>query len=260
MIKLSKRYKNLEELLLDYDKIPIGKAKDVTGIKINRITFICRVKPKNKSESAYWACQCECGIYFVARATHIIQEKTKSCGCYAVDIVPTANRVYTPNHENLVGKKFNMLTVKKYIGKDKASHAIWQCQCDCGKIINVTATHLKTGHTTSCGCTKTSQYERKINEWLLANNFIFEREVKYPELGILRFDFKINLPNGKYLLLEMQGQQHYKPNSKFGGKEAFKKLQENDRKKVEFCKKKNIPLLTIKYNENIEEILAKNLL
>lgn len=58
----------------------------------------------------------------------------------------------------------------------------------------------------------------------------------------------------------MQGQQHYKPNSKFGGKEAFKKLQENDKKKIEFCKKKNIPLLTIKYNENIEEILAKNLL
>ena len=48
---------------------------------------------------------------------------------------------------DLVGEKFNMLTVLEYIGK-----STWKCKCDCGNIINVTTSHLRSGHTTSCGC------------------------------------------------------------------------------------------------------------
>lgn len=67
------------------------------------------------------------------------------------------------------------------------------------------------------------------------------------------------------LLLNMQKtkmeeeQQHFKPVEHFGGQEGFKKRIYYDNIKNNFCKEKNIPLLRIKYNENIIEKL-KNFL
>lgn len=255
---MNRIYNSLEELLQSSPKVPIKKAKDLTGQTINYLTFICRVEQKN-SDCAYWACKCKCGNYVKVRATHVLQNRTYSCGCYYRERMKTRNRKYYPNHEILLNKKFGLLTPIAYVGKDKSSHAIWKCICDCGNTTYVTATHLKTGHTTSCGCSKLSKYERRINEWLLEHNFIFSREYKIPELGNLRFDFKINLDNENFILIEMQGTQHYKPNSKFG-LENFIQLQKNDKKKVDYCKENNINLLIIKYDENIEDILKSNLL
>lgn len=31
---------------------------------------------------------------------------------------------------------------------------MWECQCDCGKVIVVNSQNLRTGHTKSCGCKK----------------------------------------------------------------------------------------------------------
>lgn len=53
---------------------------------------------------------------------------------------------------DLTGQRFGRLFVLKFKGRDKSSHYKWECQCDCGKITFVDATHLKNGHTQSCGC------------------------------------------------------------------------------------------------------------
>ncbi|MBR2810053.1 MAG: hypothetical protein IKD69_01610 [Solobacterium sp.] len=53
--------------------------------------------------------------------------------------------------DQLEGKKFNKLTVIRYVGT-KNNHAVWECKCDCGNIVNVRAAYLKNGHTKSCGC------------------------------------------------------------------------------------------------------------
>jgi hypothetical protein len=55
-------------------------------------------------------------------------------------------------HENLVGRKFGKLTVIEYIETDKRRNPIWLCKCECGGTTKTTTSHLKTGHTTSCGC------------------------------------------------------------------------------------------------------------
>lgn len=54
--------------------------------------------------------------------------------------------------ENLVGMKFDHLLVLKRDDTRKSIHSYWLCQCDCGTICSVAGTHLKTGHTKSCGC------------------------------------------------------------------------------------------------------------
>lgn len=60
--------------------------------------------------------------------------------------------------ENLIGKKFGLLTVvnqaEDYIGKNGNHMAAWLCRCDCGSGINkeVPGTWLKQGIVKSCGC------------------------------------------------------------------------------------------------------------
>ena len=49
--------------------------------------------------------------------------------------------------DNIEGKKFNRLTVIKYLG-----HSKWLCKCDCGNHTIVAASRLKNGTTKSCGC------------------------------------------------------------------------------------------------------------
>ena len=55
---------------------------------------------------------------------------------------------------DLTGKRFGNLTIKRLVGKDKYYDKIWSCECDCGNIIDVKQGHLRSGHTTSCGCNK----------------------------------------------------------------------------------------------------------
>lgn len=58
--------------------------------------------------------------------------------------------------EDLTNKRFNKLTVVKFSRtknrKDGRKRHFWICKCDCGNLTEVDADHLKSGHTTSCGC------------------------------------------------------------------------------------------------------------
>lgn len=51
---------------------------------------------------------------------------------------------------DLTGKKFGRLSVIKREGNSLPVK--WICKCECGKVTVVDASHLKDGHTKSCGC------------------------------------------------------------------------------------------------------------
>lgn len=51
-----------------------------------------------------------------------------------------------------IGKKFGSLLVISVEGKDRYSHAILNCICDCGEKISVVNHSLTSGNTKSCGC------------------------------------------------------------------------------------------------------------
>lgn len=55
----------------------------------------------------------------------------------------------SPFAENLVGRVFGRLTVASRVS---ASRPKWRCQCECGAVRDVWATHLRSGRTKSCGC------------------------------------------------------------------------------------------------------------
>ena len=77
-----------------------------------------------------------------------------------------------------------------------------------------------------------------------------------------RFDFYLPRYN---LFIEYDGEQHYKPVRFFGNEEdaenVFKRTQEHDRIKNQYCKDNNINLLRIPYWEtkNIKTIISNHL-
>jgi hypothetical protein len=56
---------------------------------------------------------------------------------------------------DLTGMKFGQLTVLR-LAEPKNEKRRWECQCSCGKITVVTTDHVKSGHTASCGCLKST--------------------------------------------------------------------------------------------------------
>lgn len=56
-----------------------------------------------------------------------------------------------PAFQNLVGEKFNKLTVIERDTTHK-NRPYWICKCDCGNTVSVRADLLKNGNTKACGC------------------------------------------------------------------------------------------------------------
>ncbi len=112
-------------------------------------------------------------------------------------------------------------------------------------------------HLCGSGCPfcKESKGERFISNYLEKEKIIFEKQYKFDDCrNILPLPFDFYLP--KYnTCIEFNGKQHYEPVSIFGGEEVFKNQQERDEIKKEYCKQNNIPLVVIKYDENIIEVL-----
>lgn len=63
---------------------------------------------------------------------------------------------------DITGKRFESLVVLERVANDSSGNAKWKCLCDCGKVIEVSGNHLRTGHTKSCGCYKI-QKTKEVN-------------------------------------------------------------------------------------------------
>lgn len=119
-------------------------------------------------------------------------------------------------------------------------------------------------HLIGQGCTSCnkSKGQNKIRLILKSLNIEFNEEYKfencknYKTNKKLPFDFYLPTQN---LCIEYDGEQHYKPFSKFGGIEAFAGVVERDKIKNQFCNDNKIKLIRISFKEfnNIEEIIKK---
>lgn len=66
-----------------------------------------------------------------------------------------------PKIKNIIGKKFERLTVLSLIGIDRHHSSLWKCQCACGAIAAVTRNSLIQGLVKSCGCLRDEKF--KVN-------------------------------------------------------------------------------------------------
>ena len=96
-----------------------------------------------------------------------------------------------------------------------------------------------------------SKGENKIVDMLNAAGLKFEREKTFKDLrhGIFRFDFCVHVPGGR-IIIEYNGEQHYHFVKKFyKTPNEWRKMQENDRRKISYCLANNIPIYIIPYWE-----------
>ena len=91
-----------------------------------------------------------------------------------------------------------------------------------------------------------SKYENKIMELLKAAKLSFYKEKTFKDLrkGLFRFDFYLPNLHGTPAIIEVDGEQHFKP---IYGRQAFLKGQEHDRQKNSYCLANGIPLYRVPY-------------
>ena len=59
------------------------------------------------------------------------------------------------NAKDYSGKRIGRLTVKRLVGKKEDRRRkpwLWECECDCGNIVEVCSPELSRQDTKSCGC------------------------------------------------------------------------------------------------------------
>ena len=155
--------------------------------------------------------------------------------------------------KDLLGQKFGKLTViDKTDKRDSSGAIIWKCQCECGNIIEVRTNSLTTAHTISCGCIQ-SKGEYNIAKILNAYQISYQSQKKFDSCRFIdtnaqaKFDFYIIKDN---YLIEYDGNQHfYAKGTDWNTEEKFKKTQEHDAYKNQWCKDNNIPLIRIPYTK-----------
>ena len=106
--------------------------------------------------------------------------------------------------------------------------------------------------TRSCGCIN-SHGEEIIAQLLTKNNITFSKQYIFNELkgtrgGVLRFDFAIFKNNKLIELIEFDGRQHiYGPDGAWTKSYSLDVIQENDKRKNEYCNENNIKLVRVPY-------------
>lgn len=79
---------------------------------------------------------------------------------------------HPPNFIDLTGKRFGRLVVVDRAGTVNRK-ATWNCKCDCGNVLVVHTTHLKSGNTKSCGCLRLDSNTAKNTTHGMRNTRIY---------------------------------------------------------------------------------------
>lgn len=228
-----------------------GKAKDLTGYTTETGVVVLQ-RVENKNNRPQWLCKCFCGNIFVTRSDALKSGHTRSCGCLQKKIASETITKWNKSLAlDLTNQKFGKLTALKSLNTPckGGTSILWQCVCECGNHCIVSASHLTTGQTFSCGCIK-SKGEAKIQSILENNNILFEKQKQFNDCRLdrnirARFDFYLPEFN---TIIEYDGNIHfYTHNSGWNNEDNLKKVQKNDKIKTEYCRIHKIPLIRIPY-------------
>lgn len=194
--------------------------------------------------------KCECGNEYLVTFTNF--KRGRRCNeCNKIKWSKNNIIEYISNQTN-----FQFMEFIEY----KKSLSIIKLKCEHGHEFITKFSNIKWGNT-GCPKCKTSKGERKIENLLINYNIIYEKQYKFHECKnkiMLPFDFYLPEYN---ILIEFDGEQHYRAIDYFGGYEKLLKTRYNDEIKNQYCKDNNIKLIRIPYWEfnNIEIILEKEL-
>ena len=117
------------------------KRRNEIGNRYGRVV-VTKEAGRNRHGQILWEYSCDCGNIGIALGGNLRTGYTKSCGCaHAITEEP--------------GTRYGKLVV---IGRSKNKedgNGLWECLCDCGKMVIVPGGRLRSGSKKSCGCLRT---------------------------------------------------------------------------------------------------------
>ena len=230
---------------------------DETNKIYGSLTVLYPIRPEG-SRKIQWHCICKCGKEIDCYGSDLRSGKRTSCGSHCNSVI-----------EEKIGAIYGFLTILEKDPRpardfaDNCIHYICECQL-CGSIKSISGRNLRNGNSKSCGCSE-SLGEQYISIALNELNLSQEKEFRFDGLigdgtnkKPLRFDFKVELSNNKFFLIEFQGIQHFQEIDWF--KDNQKTRLKYDNKKLNQCKNNKINILYFnqkesrKFNGSLEEI------
>lgn len=136
----------------------MANIKDIAGQRFGRLIAIKRTEQK-KGNCFLWLCKCDCGKEALVPTYFLTHGLRKSCGCLAEG-----------PKENLIGKRFGLLTVISMTGEKRDDNFVWHCRCDCGKTKDTTTHLLNSGDSKSCGCLHIKTARERVEKIRLNNH------------------------------------------------------------------------------------------
>lgn len=129
--------------------------KNLIGQKFNRWTVVDGPTRTTSDGDRYWLCECECGTRREVRGSSLRKNKSFSCGCY--------KKQKLSERTNLIGQKFDKLTVIAKSLNSTYGNIIWKCKCDCGNEVERSTTYLhRKNFKHSCGCAMVEHLKKDI--------------------------------------------------------------------------------------------------
>ena len=156
---------------------------DLTGHHFGLWTVLYEC-PERKNNKICWHCKCECGNEKDLVGEVLRDGRSKSCGCLKNKIQKQA----------MIGETFGKLKVLQMIENERSKEGnfIWECQCECGNVLKVSTSNLKSGNTTSCGCTR--------KEKLIKYNHTKALDLKDQKFGLLTALYQNGVDNNKSIV------------------------------------------------------------
>jgi len=197
----------------------------------------------------------KCGCIYEVAPNRVLYEKQfdRCPNCFKT--IKKTTEIFKKEVYDLEKNEYQVLgEYKNAISKIKMKHLI------CNKEYYVRPNDFLQGY--RCPYCKTSNGEKEINKILNKLNINHIWHYKNPDcknIRTLEFDFRINIDDKKYFLLEYDGEFHEK--NIFGDLE---KQQKRDKIKNKFCQENNIKLYRIPYTDfdnledKLKEILIEN--
>lgn len=165
----------------------------------------------------------------------------------------------TKTHEQYVDEvskiNHNIIVVGKYV--DVGTKILHRCLIDGCEWFSLPS-NILSYH--GCPVCNSSIGEKLISKYLNDNQINYTPQYKFSDckhIKPLPFDFYLQDYN---VCIEYDGIQHFESVERFGGEEGFRKTRERDEIKTQYCKNNNIPLLRIRYDQDIVGALYEFLL
>lgn len=262
----AKSLKNGESLSCGCLKVErLSKDRGLEGQRFGRWTVIRRGEDRfNKRRFKRWLCVCDCGEKENVDEQSLLRGKSTSCGCYRAEKAVEAANLLA---DDLRGQRFGLWTAVERAGTayypGGGQTIQWLCKCDCGIERVVLATALRTGDSQSCGCATGSRMEAHVRIFCDDLGLDYATQRTFKDLRgsggrRLAFDFQIMTDHGP-VLVECQGEQHFRAVEWFGGEAKFVEQVANDQAKRDYAQARDMPLVEIHFSVNTEARMVEAL-